>query len=114
MLLVDDAAGIRLLMRMVLELDGRFEIVGEAENGKDAIELVADLQPDIVVLDVQMPFMGGMEALPQLRANAPRSKVVVFSGSQEAAEEDVLAAGAAAYRLKGADLWELVDLLADL
>jgi chemotaxis response regulator CheB len=66
-LVVDDNSHIRDLVRYNLEADGRFEVVGEAGDGERAIRLAADLQPDAVVLDVAMPAMNGLDALPLIR-----------------------------------------------
>jgi len=111
---VDDSVEIRELLGTLLGLDGRFELVGEAGNGKDGVELVAELQPDVVLLDMVMPVLTGMEALPELRSRAPRSKVVMFCSAEEDLEARTLAEGASAFRQKGSDLDELVDLLAQL
>jgi len=113
-LIVDDAREIRQLLRLTLELDGRFEVVGEAADGEEGIALAGELRPDRVVLDVEMPVLGGIAALPGLRAAAPDARILVFSSASEELEDAALAAGAAAYRLKGTDLAELADLLADL
>jgi DNA-binding NarL/FixJ family response regulator len=78
-LLVDDAADIRVLLKLVLEFDAEFTVVAEAANGEEAIRLSAEHQPDLVVLDVAMPVMDGMDALRQLRRVAPRTKVVMYS-----------------------------------
>lgn len=78
-LVVDDGPDVRLLVRRVLTRRPGFEIVGEAGDGLEAIAAAADLQPDIVLLDLAMPRLGGEEALPRIRAVAPRSMVAVFS-----------------------------------
>lgn len=112
--LVDDSVAIRELLRTLLGLDGRFELVGESANGKDGVELVAELQPDVVLLDMLMPVMTGLEALPELRSRAPGTKVVVFCSGGEEMEALALEAGASAYRKKGSDLDALVELLFQL
>jgi CheY-like chemotaxis protein len=66
-LIADDNAEIRDVVRYGLELDGRFQVVAEAADGERAIRLAADLRPDAVVLDVAMPVMSGLEALPLIR-----------------------------------------------
>lgn len=81
-LLADDAADMRDLTRRTLETTGMFTVVGEAANGKEAIDLTRDLQPDVVVLDLAMPIMDGLTALPELRAQAPDALVVVLSGME--------------------------------
>ena len=78
-LLVDDLPDIRLVMRLLLEADGRAEVVGEAADGADAIRLARELHPDVVVLDLRMPGMDGVSALPLIRDAAPSTVVVALS-----------------------------------
>ena len=80
MLLADDTASVRLLLRGTLEASRAFEVVGEAGDGAQAVEMAAALQPDMVLLDLAMPVLGGMEAIPQIRSRAPDARVVVVSG----------------------------------
>jgi DNA-binding NarL/FixJ family response regulator len=77
--IADDAEETRMLLRMCMETDGRFEIVGEAANGAEAIFTTGDVRPDAVILDVAMPVMDGREAIEHIRAASPTSKIVVFS-----------------------------------
>src|SRR5688572_8469618 len=93
--LVDDHARVRRLLRELIDEDGRFQVVGEAENGRDAIETAKRLQPDAVILDQEMPEMSGTEALPQLVSIVPRVVVVMFSsGPRPETEAIATAAGA--------------------
>ena len=69
-LLVDDHEDTRELMSIVFTRAGA-EVIGEASNGAEGIELARELKPDLVVLDLEMPVMGGLEALPELRLAAP-------------------------------------------
>lgn len=69
-----------MLLRGTLEASPRFEVVGEAGDGAQAVEMAAALQPDMVLLDLAMPVLGGMEAIPQIRRRAPDARVVVVSG----------------------------------
>ena len=112
-LLVDDAHEMRRLVALSLGLNGAFEVVGEAANGREGVDLARDLQPDVVVLDLSMPVMDGLEALPLIRAAAPEAAVVVFSGFDELqlgkGSEHL---GATAYVEKGAPLDELARALA--
>ena len=78
-ILVDDRPELRATVRLALELAGGFEVVGEAGTGSDAIALARDLQPDLVLLDVLMPGMTGLEALPHISTVAPDSKVVILT-----------------------------------
>lgn len=112
LLLVDDNADLRFLVRTAVESRGGFEVVGEAENGRDAIERVRELLPDVVLLDLDMPSMGGLEALPLLRAASPSSKIIVLSSyRREDYEGQVRAGGATGYVEKGVTARRLVDEL---
>lgn len=111
-LLVDDAARIRAVVGDLLELDGRFEVIGEAENGLQAVSEAERLRPDAVVLDVDMPVMDGLAAAPAIRAAVPGTRVVVFSTHPRRELERVaLEAGASAYVEKGASVSSLVTAL---
>jgi DNA-binding NarL/FixJ family response regulator len=110
-LVCDDAKPYRDFLRCVLALDAAVEVVGEAEDGQDAVDRMEALRPDVVVLDLQMPRMTGMDALPVLRANWPQSRVVVFSGDARLADA-ALAQGACAFVQKGADMAELLRAIA--
>jgi DNA-binding NarL/FixJ family response regulator len=99
-LVVDDHPLTRAALVGLLE-QGGFPVVAEAGDGEQAIERARELQPDIALLDLSMPGLGGLEALPRLRAAAPGCEVVVLTAS--GTEENLLAAiraGAAGYLLK--------------
>ena len=81
-LLADDAIDVRDLTRRTLESTGAFTVVGEAANGEQAVALASALQPDLIVLDLAMPVMDGLTALPALRDAAPDALVVVLSGME--------------------------------
>ena len=80
--LVDDVPELRLLVRLTLEEDPGIEVVGEAANGRDGIKVVAEADPDLVLLDLSMPDMDGLEAIPLMREHAPNARVVVLSGHE--------------------------------
>lgn len=110
--LADDTADIRLLTRTVLDLDGGFEVVGEASTGTEAVALARELSPDVIVLDLAMPEMDGLQALPVIRRESPATRVVVMSGFERAAlGPEAFALGAAEYVYKGRPLSELVSVL---
>jgi DNA-binding NarL/FixJ family response regulator len=79
LLIVDDDASMRDLLRLTFELHPEFEVLGEAANGSDAVEAAATHKPDAVILDVMMPGIDGLEALPRILAVAPQTKIIVFS-----------------------------------
>ena len=79
-MIADDVGDLRELVRTKLELENGFTIVGEAENGAQAIQVAAATRPDLILLDLAMPVMDGLQAIPQLRQVAPNSKIAVLSG----------------------------------
>jgi DNA-binding NarL/FixJ family response regulator len=113
-LIVDDVRDLRMLLRMALEQDDAFEVVAEAADGLEAIEQAGLHQPDLVVLDLSMPVLDGLEALPRILESAPEARVAVLSGFDGSRmREPALAAGAVAYIEKG-DIFAVVELLRQL
>jgi DNA-binding NarL/FixJ family response regulator len=111
MLIVDDHPLTRDGLAALLSGNG-FEILGEAAGGREAIELARELQPDVILLDLSMPDLDGLSALPELRTAAPACEVVVLTASGD--EENLLAAirgGAAGYLLKTEPPERLVEFL---
>ncbi len=111
--IVDDHEVVRLGLRSLLERHSEFEIVGEAGNGREALEKVATLQPDVVVLDIRMPGMSGVEVCQQINERFPKTKVIMLTSY---AEDEMLfaaiRAGAAGYVLKqigGDDLVRAIE-----
>jgi two-component system chemotaxis response regulator CheY len=78
-LIVDDSSFIRLLVRRCIEANTDWNVCGEAENGKIAIEKVTQLHPDVVILDLQMPVMDGLEAARQITKIAPNAVLLMFT-----------------------------------
>lgn len=113
MLLVDDVPDLRRLVALELRLRGGFEVVGEAADGDEAVELARRLQPDLVVLDLGLPRLHGGEVLGLLRDVAPRAKVAVFTGLTTP-DGEALRGRVEGYVPKDADVTALVDLLVDL
>ncbi|HZO83666.1 MAG TPA: response regulator transcription factor, partial [Verrucomicrobiae bacterium] len=100
-LIVDDHAIVREGLKAVLQIDPRLQVVGEAANGKQAIQMVRSLEPHVVLLDLVMPVMDGIEATRQISTQWPASKVLVLSSYPERdLVERALAAGATGYLLK--------------
>ena len=114
-LIVDDAANLRELLTLLLEVEDDFEVVGTAADGRQAIEAAELLRPDVVLLDLAMPVMDGLQALPALRAHLPHARIVIFSGFEhEALAEEAMQAGADAYIEKGTSVTQLVAQLREL
>lgn len=111
--IADDDAALRALLRVTLERDERFSIVGEARDGADALDEVARSDPDLLLLDLDMPRMDGHEVLEKLRPEA-RPTVVVLTGLDDEHEERTLDAGAARYLEKGSAFDGLADQLAQV
>lgn len=114
-LLVDDTEDIRVLLRLNLERDGRFEIVGEAEDGAEAVDLAGSTQPDAIVLDLAMPGMDGFEAIPQIRAVSPQTRIAVLSAFDASQmKKKALALGAHSYLEKSRGIDLLPNALVEL
>ena len=114
-LLVDDVGELRALVRLTLERSGHFDVVAEASNGEDAVEAASAHQPDVVLLDVSMPLMDGLEALPRIRERAPDARVVMLSGfAEDRLGDEARRLGAAAYLEKGVPPRELVARLLEV
>ncbi|MGA8618999.1 MAG: response regulator transcription factor [Candidatus Sulfotelmatobacter sp.] len=78
-LIVDDNALVRHLLRTCIEHEGSWEVCGEAENGKEAVTKVEEMKPNVVLLDLQMPIMNGLEAARQIKVLAPNTAMVMFT-----------------------------------
>jgi DNA-binding NarL/FixJ family response regulator len=108
--LCDDAPGFRALMRYTLETELGFRVVGEAGDGEAGVRVVGEVLPDVVLLDLSMPGMAGIEAIAQMRECAPGSRIVALSGfAAEDMEAAALERGAHAYVEKGTDLDAIRD-----
>lgn len=108
-LLVEDAAHLRYALRQVLEAD-EWIVVGEAGNGLHGRQLAAQLRPDVIVVDNEMPIQTGLEALPELRRLCPAAVIVMWTSTQGLADE-ATALGADSLVDKARPLEELTDAL---
>ena len=103
LLLVDDNAAVRAGLRRAIELKTTFEVVGEAGDGEEAVKLARELDVDIVLMDVRMPVMDGIQATAQIKLEKPGTYVLAISGCDDPnAVSGMLRAGASGYVLKGA------------
>jgi two-component system chemotaxis response regulator CheY len=99
-LIVDDAAFMRMMLRDILAKNG-FEVVGEADNGKVAVQMYGELKPDVVTMDITMPEMDGIAAVKEIKASDPAAKVVMVSAmGQQAMVIEAIRSGAADFIVK--------------
>lgn len=112
LLVVDDQPSVRRGLRMLLALEPDLKTLGEASDGLEAVAAVRTLQPDVVVMDIDMPRMDGLTATKTLAAEAPQSAVVILSiHDDEAMRQRAQAAGAAAFVGKQAGDLALIDAI---
>ncbi len=108
-LIADDHTILRQGIRSLLEREPDIQVIGEAEDGHTAIKLAGELQPDVVLMDISMPLLNGLEATRQIRRDSPSVKVLILSMyDNEDYIRQSLSAGAMGYILKDADVNELL------
>jgi two-component system response regulator NreC len=108
-LIVDDHTVLRDTLRLLLEMHGEVEVVGEAGDGRQAIDLAEQLKPDVILMDTAMPGLNGIEATATIRKRLPRTKVLVLSGhGNQDQVYAALQAGATGYVLKSSGSEELM------
>jgi DNA-binding NarL/FixJ family response regulator len=104
---IDDTRDIRELLSLVLTRSG-VDVVGEAGDGQAGVDMVRLERPDVVLLDLAMPVMDGIEALPLIRALVPEAQIIVLSAFSGAVSDQVLDSGADGYLIKGTPLKKIV------
>jgi PAS domain S-box-containing protein len=110
--IVDDASEVRLLIRTRLRMSGALRVVGEGADGAEAVSLAKEHQPSLMLLDVSMPGLDGLEALPQVLAASPATRVVMYTGFEEQGLVDkARQLGAAAFLQKSAPIDHLINRL---
>jgi DNA-binding NarL/FixJ family response regulator len=111
-LVADDDDAVRMVVGDILEEEG-FLVVGRAVDGVEALAMARALGPDVIVLDVRMPRMGGLEAARQLRPEDPNVRLVILSAYDDPTLiQEARAVGAAAFLVKGCSLDELIAAIA--
>jgi DNA-binding NarL/FixJ family response regulator len=111
----DDQPGFRQILTIVFELEPDFAVVGEAEDGHGAVELAGELRPDVLVLDLAMPAMDGIEALPRILDASPETQVVVVTGfGSSRIRQRALDAGACRFIEKGTDVEAIVRQIREI
>jgi DNA-binding NarL/FixJ family response regulator len=109
-LLIDDTPEIRMLVRRALERSGGLQVVAEAADGSAGVDAARAHRPDVVLLDIAMPVMDGLEALPQIREALPGATVIMLSGfGADSMVNQALDSGADGYIQKGQPMGELVS-----
>jgi two-component system invasion response regulator UvrY len=111
-MLVDDHAVVRMGFRLLLEGTPDIVVVAEADSGEDAVRMFAEVRPDVVVMDISMPGIGGLEAIGRILAREPSAKILVLSGHEDAMHaRRVLKAGALGYLTKRSAADELIQAI---
>lgn len=111
-LLVDDHAVVRQGLRMFLAMDDSLEVVGEAENGREALEQVDKLQPDIVLMDLLMPVMNGVSATQEIKTRFPQVEVIALTSVlEDQLLNEAMEAGSMGYLLKDTHPEELIEAI---
>src|SRR6266498_3603349 len=111
-MVVDDSPSTRTMLREALALDGGIEVVGEAGGGREAVQLVTELEPDVVLMDVRMPDGDGVNAARKITNDQPTTKIVALTWSDDPATvRDMLTAGAIGYVVKGGTIDELCSAI---
>src|SRR5947207_4949294 len=114
-LLVDDHAVVRQGLRILLEMEPDIEVVGEAENGRQAVALACQYRPKVVIMDVAMPLLNGVEATRQIGRQVAKSKVLVLTSyGDDNCVKQMMSAGAAGFLLKQTAASELLKAVREV
>jgi DNA-binding NarL/FixJ family response regulator len=114
-LLVDDSAQVRQELRTLLPLAGNIEIVGEAADGREAIRLAQALQPEVVLMDLEMPILDGYQATLQIKAICPACRVVALTVyGDPASRNQATEAGVDVFLVKGVSVETLVQAVSEM
>jgi DNA-binding NarL/FixJ family response regulator len=110
--LADDHPVVRRGLAAMIDVEDDIEVVGEAENGEQAVALTLSLKPDVVLMDLKMPILDGVEAIRRIRAEVPVTRVIILSTFAD--DDDIyagIAAGARGYLLKDAPPEQLIQFI---
>jgi len=114
-LIADDHRLFTEALEAILAGDARIEVVGRASDGQEAVDLAAELRPDVVLMDVSMPVLDGIAATREIHASGSRAAILMLTGSNSRADVDrARAAGAAGYVTKDRIASELVDAIVEV
>ncbi|MDQ3646534.1 MAG: response regulator [Actinomycetota bacterium] len=110
-LIVDDTPDVRSFLRISMTHEPGLEIVGEAEDGREAIAMVRETRPDVVVMDLMMPVMDGVEATRIITQEHPGVVVIGFTSAGDPGSQAAMAAAGAVVQVRKENLGELIDVL---
>jgi two-component system, NarL family, invasion response regulator UvrY len=111
-MLVDDHAVVRMGFKMLLEIDEEIKVIAEAESGEEAIKAFVEHKPDVIVMDITMPGIGGLEAIERILAKENNAKILVLSAHEDSVHpKRVLNAGAMGYLTKRSAAEELIKAI---
>lgn len=111
-LLAEDHVVVRESIRQSLERKTNFKVVGEANDGEEAVKMAQELKPDVIIMDISMPKLNGIEATRKIKANQPSVAILALTAyDYEQYIFPLLAAGAAGYLLKDISSWELINAI---
>jgi DNA-binding NarL/FixJ family response regulator len=114
-LLAEDHQVVREGIRNLLKLERDFEVIGEAENGREAVSFASKLHPDVIVMDISMPLISGLEATRQIMIAAPNTRILVLSSHNDDAYIDQAKRnGGAGYLIKQTDIHRLPQAIRDV
>jgi DNA-binding NarL/FixJ family response regulator len=114
-LLAEDHASFRKSLKLLIELDGDIEVVGEAKNGAEAVSLTRKLLPEVVVMDIAMPVLNGLQATQQIIAMSPATKVLILSSHHDAEYiQQAMTFGASGYLLKQASTQDIAQAVREV
>jgi DNA-binding NarL/FixJ family response regulator len=114
LVVADDHERVRLALKVLLGLEADIEVVGDAANGEEAIQVVTELKPDVLLLDLTMPVMTGMEAIPHIRKASPDTRIVIVTMHRDADYmRKAFDAGAVGYVVKSTADEEVVGAVRD-
>jgi len=100
-LLAEDHGAYRKSLKLLVESDGNIEVIGEARNGREAVRLNESLHPDVIVMDIAMPLMNGLQATQQIMGTSPKTRILILSAHPEAAYiKQAVLCGASGYLIK--------------
>jgi len=114
-LLAEDHANFRKSLKLLIEMDGDIEVVGEAKNGREAIQFTMKLQPDVVIMDIAMPLLNGLQATRLIIESSPATRVLILSSHPDPEYiEQAMLYGASGYLIKQSSAPVLVDAIREV